>query len=234
MPSLFVPGNSAFKTVKWRDVEERRTILKEEHAKGASLARLANILEVSASTIERDCEHLGLKTFSDISDERLTFEIADVLNHGHEDMGYRDVECALQRRQIRVQERRIRALLPTRPSPMTPKKKRRGFAAYVGPDFVWSMDQNEKLTNYGFKILAVLDAFSKKPLYWKVVKDLRGSTHCRFFAEAVAVAGKAPANVTVDHARAWGGVREMICHVHGNPDAISIFESGGEVISRCS
>jgi len=51
---------------------------------------------------------------------------------------------------------------------MTPKKKRRGFAAYVGPDFVWSMDQNEKLTNYGFKILAVLDAFSKKPLYWKV------------------------------------------------------------------
>jgi len=30
------------------------------------------------------------------------------------------------------------------------------------------MDQNEKLTKFGFKILAVIEAFSKWPIYWKV------------------------------------------------------------------
>ena len=46
--------------------------------------------------------------------------------------------------------------------------KRRQFYATEGPDFIWCMDQNEKLGRYGFKLLAAIDGFSRKPIHWEV------------------------------------------------------------------
>ena len=32
------------------------------------------------------------------------------------------------------------------------------------------MDQNEKIDIFGFKILCIIDGFSRMPIYWKVSK----------------------------------------------------------------
>ena len=108
MPSCWVPSRPIFTTTKWSNAEERRSIVKREHEQGASQTRLAKKLKVCTKTIQRDLEHLGLETFTTISDDDLGREIEDILLHGHDDMGYHDVEAALQSRHLRLQERRIR------------------------------------------------------------------------------------------------------------------------------
>ena len=48
------------------------------------------------------------------------------------------------------------------------KVKRRRYYQTGGPDFIWVMDQNEKVGMFGFKILCVVDGFSRYPIHWKV------------------------------------------------------------------
>lgn len=62
-----------------------------------------------------------------------------------------------------------------------------------------------------------------------MVHDLRGSTHSRFFAEALFSHGGAPANVSVDGADAWNGVRLQVAALHGDPDYVTPLEIDGEV-----
>jgi hypothetical protein len=47
--------------------------------------------------------------------------------------------------------------------------KRRKWFATLGPNFIRVMDQNEKEGRYGFKILAIIDGFSRYPIWWKVL-----------------------------------------------------------------
>ena len=69
------------------------------------------------------------------------------------------------------------------------------------------------------------------PLPSQVRTDLRGSTHSDFYSNALAVAQRAPANVSVDGAAAWNGVRLQVEAVHGDPDRLTIKHVGGEVCS---
>lgn len=58
---------------------------------------------------------------------------------------------------------------------------------------------------------------------------MRGSTHSRFFAEALFSRGGAPANISVDGADAWNGVRLQVAALHGDADHVTPIEIDGEV-----
>lgn len=53
--------------------------------------------------------------------------------------------------------------------PMHIARPRRLWYEAMGVDGVWSFDQNEKLTMYGFKILAAIDGFSRYPIHFQVL-----------------------------------------------------------------
>ena len=53
--------------------------------------------------------------------------------------------------------------------PVPPQKvKRRKYYQTGGPDYIWAMDQNEKVGMFGFKILCAVDGFSRYPIHWEV------------------------------------------------------------------
>mmetsp|Transcript_16724 Transcript_16724/g.28528 ORF Transcript_16724/g.28528 Transcript_16724/m.28528 type:complete len:325 (-) Transcript_16724:136-1110(-) len=109
-------------------------------------------------------------------------------------------------------------------------RKRKCYAS-KGPDYTHSIDQNEKLKMFGFKILTSIDVFSRKPIYFELVTDLRGKTHSDFYVGCLIAAGGAPANVAVDGANAWNGVREQVRAIHGDPDAAQLLAANGDVVA---
>jgi hypothetical protein len=66
----------------------------------------------------------------------------------------------------------------------------------------------------------------------QVTTDLRLRTHSTFYADTMLAAGGAPMYVSVDGARAWNGVREMVGAIHGDPDETGFLGVEGHVRSK--
>jgi len=220
--------------VRHASVAERHASLKEMHKEGFPIVDIAKALSVNVRTIYRDCKVLGLGTFSSVSDAALLRHVCDCTRLLHGGVGMRKIEGYLQGKCGRVQERRIRWAMMTLygPNPRPVRLKRRPFYASRGPDFVWCLDQNEKLGKYGFKFLAAICGFSRFPVHFEMCHELSGRTHSRFFSNCLAAAGKAPVVVSVDGARQWNGVKEQVRAIHGDPDRFEVLDFGGSVRSQ--
>ena len=99
------------KTFEWSDGEERRKRVLELHEGGDEVSRIAKKLGVCRRTIIRDCDKLGLETFSSLSDVDLEAEVLDIIQTLSSSIGLRAVEGALIHRGLRVQERCITSAL---------------------------------------------------------------------------------------------------------------------------
>jgi hypothetical protein len=104
--------------ISYSSVDRRRQIVSKLHRLGlklteiaASLVKVATGKAPSLKTVVRDCVSLGLLTFTDISDDELIGEVADILTSLHSSVGIRTVDSQLLLRGHRVQERRIRFAL---------------------------------------------------------------------------------------------------------------------------
>jgi hypothetical protein len=131
--------------------------------------------------------------------------------------------------------------------------KRRPYSEFVGSNFCWVADQNEKmhLNRYHFIVLAVLDAYSRFPIHvevtlrsWHIqictgqslltrftsqlVHNLKARTHSNFLNDAFARAGGAPAHIRVDGGP-WNGVKAQFSHFFGDTSAVTKINIAGEV-----
>jgi hypothetical protein len=97
----------SFSFIPWSTSEERKSHVLNEHKLGRSLVTIARRLQVNRKTIERDCDGLGLTTWSLISDADLDTSVQAILSEEHPGAGVTLIESALLRRGHRTQERRI-------------------------------------------------------------------------------------------------------------------------------
>jgi hypothetical protein len=181
--------------VCWETKKERQQHVATLHSRGVSQTNCAHRLKVSRQTILRDYKELGLTTWSDVSDETLEKHVRTIMAVEHDAVGLHKIEShLLQRFGLRIQEKRIRGAMvselqvlicqfssqATLLSPLMPqealgyargqprKVRQRKCYATKGPDFTHSLDQNEKLGMYGFKILSSIDVYSRYPVRHKV------------------------------------------------------------------
>ena len=78
---------------------------------GLSIKDIANCLNVSSKTIERDLIELGIETWSSISDEELMNHIVQIIEIEHKAVGIKKIESHLLLRGLRIQESRIKDIL---------------------------------------------------------------------------------------------------------------------------
>mmetsp|Transcript_5356 Transcript_5356/g.6973 ORF Transcript_5356/g.6973 Transcript_5356/m.6973 type:complete len:228 (+) Transcript_5356:221-904(+) len=189
---------------------------------GKKLTEIAESLGVTRMTIHRDYQALGLKCFEPIDDGDLDNLVRTAVEDEAGDtgmhVGYTLIESSIYKTtNIRIPEKKIRdamvRLALHSPRICTNRRRLHWFES-MGPDGVWCLDQNEKLNRYGFKIIAVIDAFSRFPVHWELVTDLTGATHSKVFSNAVAKMRGLPAHVSVDCAAAWNGVKAQVGHIY--------------------
>jgi len=91
---------------------ERQARVVAMHGEGLSQTRICELLGVSLRTIVRDCAELELKSWSEVTKSELEEIIFECLQREHGWASYTIVESHLITRYgLRVQERRIRAVL---------------------------------------------------------------------------------------------------------------------------
>ena len=191
---------------------KRRKVVQYWHSRGESMAKTARILGVTVRQIENDYKRLGLRCFSDASDEELLALTTTFLEQQHLEIGRGKIEALFQTEGLRIQRRRINDVMTQLIQRRRPRRRiqRRSYVEAVGAHFLWAMDQNEKIGFGGVKVLQALDAKWRCPIHFEVVTSLRALDHSLFFLNAVRTWQRVPYNISIDGAPAWCGVKHMM------------------------
>jgi|AntAceMinimDraft_5_1070358.scaffolds.fasta_scaffold139107_1 hypothetical protein len=92
----------------WETPEERQAHVVTQHARGRKLVKIAECLGVDERTVRRDCEMLGLETWSSLTDDELNELVLEIIAVEHAAVGLAKIESHLIRLGYRVQQIRIR------------------------------------------------------------------------------------------------------------------------------
>lgn len=155
-----------------------------------SWTRIAEILQISRSTLYRRLEEEGLSresTFSDISDLELDRVVASI-KRSHPNDGERLMFRHLAMQNIIVQRARLRASIH-RVDPINTALRRsvairRRVYHCEGPNAVWHLDGNHKLIKWRFVIHGCIDAYSRTVVFLHCSDNNRASTVLASFTRA--------------------------------------------------
>lgn len=194
------------------DVAARHARVMELYVDGWGIDKMAVLCNCCERTIHRDFNHLGLHSFSQISDEHLLELIKFILDVTYNDIGRRFINAALLALGHRVQRDRVRSLLTQlgeiRPRPR--RIRRMAYHANPGPYFCAHMDQNEFLQAYRIYILSAIDGYCRHAIYHEVHDNLTGTTHTRFFTNMLRSTKILPGHVNVDMTPCWNAVQRFM------------------------
>ena len=193
---------------------------------------MAKAYGVTSRTIRNDIKELGLGVYSDISNGELLLLVQQVVREeSHDKIGEPQMHGRLIKKGHRVQRARIRMCMHAigQIQPRPKKTWRPLYYETKGPDYIWSVDQNEKLGQYGMKLLSCIDGWSRYPVHFVLVQQLRAIDHVRFFGKCIGAARMVPARVTLDRGP-WFGVKVAMSVFYGDPDECDQIDVEGEVI----
>lgn len=73
------------------------------------------------------------------------------------------------------------------------------FSVLQGPNFIWHIDQHDKLTPFGFPIHGAMDGYSRHILWCKIVPSNRDAwAMAHLYMETVRRVGKVPVLMYID------------------------------------
>jgi hypothetical protein len=100
------------RSIAWTTVSERQTLVRTLHREGQNLKLISRTLQVPYITVRRDCDFLGLSSFTLANDDELIGIISDIIETGHSGMGaYVKIKGALREKGIRIPLKRLNSLL---------------------------------------------------------------------------------------------------------------------------
>ena len=159
---------------------------------GLSYKKIGETMGVSKSTIQRRVDLFGISPiqFSDITDELLEQNVAEILND-FPNTGIRRMKGYLSARGMNIQRERVRSALwavdpggiINRSLYSTIVTRRKYFVP--GPLALWHIDGNHKLIRYNFVVHGGIDGYSRRLMFLKCSNNNKAQTVLNLFTEAV-------------------------------------------------
>ena len=158
---------------------------------GFKIADIANLLQVSESTIYRRMVRYGLskREFSDISDEELDKEIGDVIKDfplcGESILR----QMVITNKGIRIQRWRLREAIHRIDATGVKSRKagrlQRRVYNVQGPNQLWHIDSNHKLVRWRFIVIGGIDGFSRLITHLKCTDNNSSETVLNCFLSGI-------------------------------------------------
>ena len=173
-PAYFIPKN----------------VLENHLGEGFKIAEIAQILNVSESTIYRRMRYFGLSkwNFSDISDEDLDRQLQTICRD-FPNCGEEMLKHLLEEKGLKVQRMRLRDSLHRVDMVGVEERKRRKRHRRIcdveGPNHLWHIDTNHKLVRWHFVVVGGVDGFSRLPVFSCCKDNNKASTVLQCFVEGV-------------------------------------------------
>ena len=187
-----------------------------------NLEDIANLLNVSRSTLYRHMKDAQLEKYTDISDHDLDETIRRI-KRDHPNDGEVLMQAHLLRVGLRIQRQRLRQSIhrvdPINTALRRAKTVKRRVYRVEGPNSVWHLDGNHKLICWRFVIHGGIDGYSRMIVYLKCSTNNTAPTVYSLFHDAICQYGL-PEKVRTDLGGENTDVWQLMSDLHDSHSAV--------------